>query len=324
MNDRRPVLAAVDGSSGSNAALRYAAERAHVLGRPLDLVHVSPTFLPAAGMGALGAPYLPEEFADVGRDILDDAATVARGLLPGEDVRTHLVSGSATAGLVQAANHAYEIVLGADHMPLIARIAVGSAVSGVASGSQVPVIVVPDYWTASAPGDARIVVAIQHYEHPSAELLRASFELGVEHGARLEFVHVWDLPRKYAEVVDSLTDYPAWQTAVRHMIERAAAQFAAEFPTVRYSVTAMHGQPVPMLREAAAEARLLVLAREAHHAPHFGHVGRTLLRVSACPVEVIPLRRPVAAPDHPETPEADADDHTSTNRIDPLLTHAAL
>lgn len=291
MTDRLPVLAAIDGSSSGNAALRYAAERARQLSRPLALVHVAPTFLPVAGLGVVGMPYLPEEFATIGRDILDEALATARALMPDAKVSGRLLSGPSTAALVGAADRAFEIVLGADHMPLIARIAIGSTTSGVASGSRVPVVIVPDYWSSATPSDPRIVVAIQEYAEPSTQLLHAGFELASEHQASLEFVHVWDLPPTYSEVVDSLTDYPAWHEAVRHKIERAAAGIAYDFPDVSYSVTATQGRPLPTLRDASVDARLLILGREPHHTAHFGHVGRTLLRIAACPVQVIPLQK---------------------------------
>lgn len=304
MTDRLPVVVGVDGSSGSNAALRYAAQRAKEFGRPLKLIHVAPTFIPAAGLGALGAPYLPQEFEEVGRMILDDALTVGRGLLPRGQVSGRLLSGPIVAELVAAAHRAYEVVLGADHMPLIARIAIGSAVSGVAAGSPVPVIVVPDFWSAQITHTQRIVVGIRDPAQVSAPLVRAAFQLAREQHCTLDFVHVWDLAPRYASIIDTLADYPAWQAAVEHHIRRAIAPIHREFPDVAYVVTPTHGQPVPVLHERAAEAALLLLAREPHHTAHFGHTGRTLLRTSQCPVEVIPLPNQKRAGDDSAAVEA--------------------
>lgn len=294
MTDRLPIIAAVDGSSGSNAALRYAAWRATTLGRPLAVVHVVPMFLPVAGLGVLEAPYPPQEFEDIGRGIVDDAVAMGRALVPQGTVTGKLVSGPSVAGLVDAARSGYEIVLGADHMPLIARIAIGSAVSGVASSSAIPVIVVPDFWSAHTPEDRRIVVGIQDYNNVPQALVRAAFEIARERSCSLEFIHVWELPTKYAEVVDSLMDFPAWQGAVDHRIRTAVADMHAEYADIRFSVIADQGRPVDAIQKHTSNATLLLLGREPHHSPHFGHIGRTLLRTSPCPVEVIPL--PASAP----------------------------
>jgi nucleotide-binding universal stress UspA family protein len=293
MTDRLPIIAAVDGSSGSNAALRYAAWRASTLQRPLSVVHVVPMFLPVAGVGLLGVPYAPQEFEDIGRGIVDDAVAVGQALLPGGTVTGRLTSGSPIVGLVDAARSGYEIVLGADHMPLIARIAIGSAVSGVSAESPIPVIVVPDFWSAHSPDERRIVVGIHDYNHVPQEFVRAAFELARERRCSLEFIHVWELPTKYAEVVDSLMDFPAWQQAVDHRVRAAVAAVHGEYPDIRFSVVAAQGRAVEEIHKHTAKANLLLLAREPHHAPYFGHIGRTLLRTSPCPVEVIPLHAPV-------------------------------
>lgn len=292
MTDQLPIIAAFDGSSGSNAALRYAAWRASVTGRPLSIVHVVPMFFPVAGLGLLSAPYPPPEFQDIGRGIVDDAVAIGRALLPHGTVSGELLNGPAIPSLVDAARSGYEIVLGADHMPLIARIAIGSAVSGVASESPVPVIVVPDFWSAHTPEERRIVVGIQDYNHVPQALVRAAFELARERGCSLEFIHVWELPTKYAEVVDSLMDFPAWQKAVVDLIGSAVADVHSEYADIRFTVTAAQGRPVEVIQEHTPKATLLLLGREPHHGPHFGHTGRTLLRTAPCPVEVIPIPRP--------------------------------
>lgn len=294
MTDRLPIIAAFDGSSGSNAALRYAAWRAKALGRPLSVVHVVPMFFPVAGLGLLDAPYPPQQFEEIGQGIVDDAVAIGRGLLPRGTVTGQLLNGPSIAALVEAARSGYEIVLGADHMPLIARIAIGSAVSGVAAESPVPVIVVPDFWSAHSPQDRRILVAIQDYNHVPREFVRAAFDLARERSCSLEFIHVWELPTKYAEVVDSLMDFPAWQEAVDQRIRAAVADIHSEYADIRFSVIAAQGRPVEEIQKHTAKAALLLVAREPRHVPHFGHTGRTLLRTSPCPVEVIPLPAPNA------------------------------
>ena len=89
---------------------------------------------------------------------------------------------------------------------------------------------------------------------------------------------------------------------------------SSDLADIRFSVVSRQGRPVEMIQNHAAKAALLLLGREPHHPPHFGHTGRTLLRTSPCPVEVIPL------PTHPRAAaESITENHDTTRAIGDLV-----
>lgn len=288
MNENLPIVVGVDGSTGSDAAVRYACAQAHDSGRPVELVHVPPMYFPT-GFGLYGVPFLPPEFALVGREILAEAAELAHETLPAGQVTTKLLEGNRAGALNAAAEQAYELVLGADHSPAIEAYGTGSVVAGVAAGSQVPVVVVPEGWSATSAHGERIVVGIKDYERIPPELLRAAFTAARDLHATLDLVHVWPLPKRYRRAVERLPEYPAWAWNVQQEVARAIGSLADEYPEVPFGVTSVSGHPADVLRSRSEGAALLLLARRSEHLPHFGLTGHHLLRASSCPTEVVPV-----------------------------------
>lgn len=81
----------------------------------------------------------------------------------------------------------------------------------------------------------------------------------------------------------------------------ARAHLKASFPDITVTVEVKPGHPTTVLRDLSAQASVLVIARRAHAFPvgHFGHVGRSLLHTSRCPVEVLPVAEVATPADEP-------------------------
>lgn len=295
--DSHEILVGVDGSPGSRAAIRFAAVEADRRGAGVRLLHVAPSYLPIAALYPMPLPFTPEEFALTGREILAEALAAARHDLPTDRVRGSMVSGDRALSLVQAAEGAELVVLGADRSPRLERVTVGSTVGTVAARASVPVVAVPPGWHASTAASvgptvtrSEVVVGVTSCDRTPTDLLRGALEAAVERKAALRIVHVWELPTSYAMAVLAHLDQPGWATAVEERIRTDAAALRAEYDEVEVEVEARYGQPAEELVRVSADAELLVIARRAHAFPvgHFGSTGRALLRASHCAVMVLP------------------------------------
>ncbi|MFT4289156.1 universal stress protein [Nocardioides sp.] len=281
------LLVGVDGSPASDAAVRYASHEARRLGAGLRIVHVMPEVAPYTAMVPV-MPVEPAALRSAGHAVLHDAAALARTVLDARQVTVQLLDGPRAGGLVKAARSARLLVVGHERRSTLERIVVGATTQAVAARATCPVVAVPGDW---APGSGRgqIVVGVKNTER--AELLvRRACELAAERGARLVLLHAWELPGGYDDLMLAQIDELAWSDRARHELDDVVAQVGRDHPGVQVEIKVVHGQPARILTSASAEADLLLLARRPHAFPlgHFGSTGRTLLRESRCPVEVLP------------------------------------
>jgi nucleotide-binding universal stress UspA family protein len=287
MTDKQPILAGVDGSRASSAAIRFAAREALRLGAPLRLVHVVAEFVPMAPIAPMH-PLLPCDLEDAGRAILARAVEEAHAFQPAVEVSSSLVDGPRVHTLVQMARGARMVVLGHERHPSIDRLLTGATVTAVAAASACPVVAVPPDWTATFEHGCVLVGVKSTTDSP--QLLRRAFEAAADRQARLVILHAWELPTEYDELITARVDEIGWQDRARHAIERAIATFQDAYPEVKVDVRVVHGQAAHALRRASESADVLLLARRTRAFP-IGHLGGTataLLRHSSCPVAVVP------------------------------------
>lgn len=289
-DSKDPVLVAVDGSAGSAAAVRFAATEATRLGADLKVVHAALDFFPYAGCYAGPLPFSSAEFEEAGEAVVAEALQMAKGMMDPGRVTATLATGDAVFGILGAAGHARFIVLGANEASLLRRLAVGSTVSNVAARATVPVVVVPPAWVPGANIEP-VLVAVKKYDAAPVGLIEAGLDRAEALGAQLRVVHVWEYPETYRDLAPRMLDTQEFAKEVDECIRADAAAAFDRHPEVDVEVVVRCGQPASELQAMSAEAGVLVIARRAHAFPagHFGSTGRTLLRASRCPVEVLPI-----------------------------------
>jgi len=282
------LLVGVDGSAASDAAVRFAAHEARRLGAGLRIVHVMPAVVPYAAMTPV-VPVEPVTLRSAGHAVLHDAAALARTVLEARQVAVQLLDGPRAAGLVKAAQTARLLVVGHERRSTLERIVVGATTQAVAARATCPIVAVPENWTPES-SQGRVAVGVKNVER-AEPLVRRAFALAAERQARLVLVHAWELPSRYDDMlVVAQGDERAWSARARQVLGHAVALVARDHPEVEFEIRVVHGQAARVLHQASAEADVLLLARRPHAFPlgHFGSTGRTLLRESLCPVEVIP------------------------------------
>jgi nucleotide-binding universal stress UspA family protein len=304
------ILVGIKGDPGSSAALQYAAREAGLRGVGLRLVHVVPGYVPIVPM----APLVPSSLEETGRQIVDRAAQEAVSLVPGDTVPTTILTGGRVPELVRAAEHAPMIVLGHDDRSTLERLVTGSTVTGVAARASCPVVVVPVGWEPEEQ-PRPVVVGVKSIQHSDA-LLRSALDIAAGRGSPVVLVHAWELPQAYDDLITSRVQAQEWSERAERALEESLAPVREAHPDVPIEIRVRHGQPARVLQQATEEAGLLLLARRPHAFPfgHLGGTGRTLLRVSRCPVEVLPPADEPAGAGGP-VPEQSRGDEASTRSV---------
>lgn len=285
------ILVGVDGGEGGEAAVRYAAEQARRTGAGLKLLHVAPELAYTVAVDPEKAP--------TGRArrerVLTEAAALARELLGGEDAAERVVTEVAFGGrverLVEASRACRLVVLGDQHRPVLDRLVTGSVLAGVAAQSRVPVVRVPAGRHAStgAQPTGRVVAAIKDTDDWEG-LLDRGLAIAAERDSRLVLLHAWQMPMLYDDLIAARVYENEWEQRARTALQELLARCAPEHKGVEVEIRVEHAQPAKAIVDASRSADLILLARRPLVVAlgHLGGTGRSVLRESACPVEVLP------------------------------------
>ena len=304
------IVVGVDGSRAADAAVTWAAIEADRLECGLRLLHVIP-MVALSGLHAESAgDALPKSDAALRhrRDrILGQPAKLARTILPQDRVTTDMVPGERVPELVSAAAQARAVVLGAPWHPRVDRLITGSVVGGVAARAGVPVVGVPEDWT-SHQDQGRIVVAVKHPEgEASRRMVAQAIGIAASRKSRLTVLHSWEFPVVYDNMIATVDQEQEWTDVKRQSLEELVELAGGADSGVSIDVEVVHGQGAHAVVAAAADADLVIISRRRHAFPfgHLGAPGRTVLRESRCPVEVVPPLDPEPSRDSADTHPSD-------------------
>lgn len=273
-------------ADGYQSALEFAMAESKRASRPLHLVHVLQ--LPAG-----------EAYAGVYGGALESAnATLADALdkaeqLAGLDVPVSaevIDNGWTVDNLVRGTAGDQLLVLQHRALSRVHRLFTGSIVQGVAGRSHVPVVSVPEGWTARNDSPSVVTAAVQNPVEAPA-LLRIAFEEARARGARLVVLHAWWLASGYDVVVVDDTFRAQWTERTHEEIDPVLKPLRAEFPDVEVTIEVRHGPPLEAVLDAAEVSDLVVLGRRHHRLPwgsHLGPVARGTLAHATSPVMITP------------------------------------
>lgn len=274
----REVVVGFDGSVHAMQALDWALDEAELRGSPLVLCHAWQW--PYQG----AAPEVEEagrrSLREAARHVLAHGVECARERTAGVAVRPLSEEGSAAERLTGLSAGAELLVLGSRGLGRLARVPVGSVAAHVAMHARCPVIVVRGIGALPRPGDPRpVVVAVD--DSPAAEG-------ALSFAAREAELRQLPLKIVYSGAEGGPPPEPALrQPPVHDPVERAVTVVRERHPDVLTHPENPLAPPPGALREAAQEARLLVVGA-AH--PAFGSVAQWLLYNAVCPIAVVPLR----------------------------------
>lgn len=251
----RSVVVGVDGSEGSDSALRWAAHEAAAVGSRLRVVT-------ATGRHHSRAQH------DVDR---------ARAKVPGQDVVTAVYEGRAEDMLVHHLDDARLLVVGKRGHGVIPRLLVGSVAVAVAGRSPVPVTVVPNGWRQQDNEHLPIVVGLDP-DRAHHRLLHLAFRRAQRLAVPLVLVH-------------GTESHDGPDVGVR--FDSEVELWSERFPDVEVrSIKTPQHPTMALLAEAERGAQLLALGRRVTHRFEgfgFGSVTRAVLHYAEVPVLVVPV-----------------------------------
>ena len=277
------IAVGINGSAGSDTAIRYAVARARRSGVGLRLIHALPDYLPTSRPFGISVG----DLAPAGRALLREASRIAREEWADVPLDVTLMTGPWVKAILHGSEGSSTIVLGCEQRSSLQRLATGTTVIGVAARAPVPVVAVAA--SMIRPEQGRITVGIKHVSESSA-LLRASFEEARFRGSELYVVHAWAMPPGYEDLLSSPSARAEVVQAESDSLSEVVVSVAEQFPEVKTTLEVVEGNPARTLQAASEVSDLLLLARRRHGFPrgHLGGTARALLHHSSCPVAILP------------------------------------
>ncbi|MFI9592753.1 universal stress protein [Nonomuraea sp. NPDC052265] len=271
---RGRIVAAVDGSASSTAAVEWAAGDAQRRRLPLRIVHVCEQW----ALGIDSARYCA--------GALEAAADRARAISGDVEVVAEMLAGNVIDALILESASADSLVLGSRGMGGFAGMVLGSVGGAVAGHAAGTVVIV------------RGVVAVRHDlvvagddgSAGSRQAMAYAVEQARARHARLHVVYAWQAPAVspyWAAYSHLLAD--SFQEEARAARARVTP-WRNENPDVVITDEQVRGHPVAALTEATAAADLVVVGsrgRGGFSSAVLGSVSHGVLHHAACPVAVV-------------------------------------
>lgn len=277
------IVAGVDGSVTSRAAVEWAANDAFRMREPLRIVHAvdrTPYQITKVPAGVM-----PDALQKAGQRALAEAVALVHERQPTVEVTAETVEGS-PAGVLRAMDEsATEIVVGSRGLGGVSGTLLGSVSTHVAGHARCPVVVV-----RGERFEPRGEVVVGADDAPESEAaLGYAFEQAKLRGARLRVLHAWQLPvHAYAPEVSYGMDEIAEERR-RAIAERLAA-YQEKYPQVEVVQDMRAGAAADELAAASENADLVVVGshgRGAVASALLGSVSRAVLHRARCPVAVV-------------------------------------
>jgi nucleotide-binding universal stress UspA family protein len=289
------LVVGVDGSSGSGAAVCWAAVEARRRGVPLHLVHawlvplVETSVVPV--LGVRGGTALRAEATRV----LSEAAARAVAAAPGIEVETSLVPGDAAAALIAAAGDADLLVVGYRGTGGFAGLLAGSVAVAAVSHAACPVVVVRGQLDT-----ARHVLVGVAGSRSCPHTVDAAFAAAWRSSVAVVAMHAYEITHPHRAFAERVAERSGTATALRDhlvaaeqdaklLVEQQVAAARQRYPEVRVEIRVVEGPPAQELVRASAGASLVVVGKRGRgglSALRPGSTSHALVHHAHCPVLV--------------------------------------
>lgn len=287
---RKAVVAGVDGSETAAAAARWAGALAARLEAPLHLVHS----LPSEGIfyseaAVLIQSQMVEQLEQDGKQLLSDVADLVRADNPGLEVQSFIGPGPAATSLLEAADDARVLVLGATGAGKVENFLLGSTVVRVSNHAPCPVVVWRGDTTNPHPDVRPIVVGVDGSEL-SAAAVDYAFQYAQILGAPLIALHSWigDAALGVGATA-ALVDWEAVAESESAVLAESLAGLQERYPDVEVRRVIDRGPAAKVLLSHLQDAQLAVVGshgRGQFAAALLGSTSQNLLHNAPCPVLV--------------------------------------
>ncbi|WP_280368604.1 universal stress protein [Nocardia wallacei] len=288
------VVVGVDGSPGSETALRWAARFASQRGRALQIVHGMNLVGSASRYGAYAVTVAPvvDAARAHGRTVVEKAERIVYETTPDLPVTVVLSADVASSVLIDHSADAYAVVLGATgSVGTLTHL--GStllAVTGHAKGTVIVVRTDPDAG-ATIHATGPVVVGVDG--SPTSEAaIAAAFAEAAARGTDLVAVHAWGDWEfgQFAGRDDVFLPNADYEQAEEAILAERLAGWQEKYPEVTVSRKVYLFQPAARLQEWSDTAQLIVVGsrgRGGFAGLLLGSTANKLVQHAHCPVMVV-------------------------------------
>jgi nucleotide-binding universal stress UspA family protein len=285
---RGPVVVGVEASSGSLAALEWAAAEAADRQVPLHIVHTW-SWQHLAPWSTAADRMVISDLKRAGDTLVSRCRSLAQEH-EGLEVTAEVREGSAAHVLTELSHEAGLLVVGTHHLRPVGRAVLGSASSAVVTHAACPTVVVS---APPEPATGRPTLILGVAATPEDQQVIA---FALAHARR----HALPVRALYCWHPDALADnqLPPPDRAVAWLAE-ALAGWREEYPDVEISAAVVRRHPVAGLVEHATEKDLIVIGRRAHRSRLAGHIGSVSLGVlhhAVSSIAVVPTQPTATQP----------------------------
>ena len=289
----RGILAAYDGSPGSEVALEWAAAASQRRHLPLSVVYcIEMATVPLEPM--YNAESLPREVREEAQAVLDRGVRLAEKVTESSLVTTAVLIGSPAAELVIASREVELVVIGSRGRGRVAAGLLGSASYTVVAHAKCPVVVVRGGTNVHPDATHPVVVGVDASD-ASQRALELATEAAVSAQAPLHIVTVGRLrsPEGWAYVENSAAGNEhthATRERALPILDAARDRVLGLHPDLEIETEVLFGDAGHVLAQSGVHAGLVVLGsrgRGGFMGLLLGSVSHTVIHQAACPVMVV-------------------------------------
>ncbi|MFB6890420.1 universal stress protein [Kitasatospora sp. NPDC056327] len=267
-----PVLAGVDGSEASLAAVDVAVREARLRGRGLRIVHAFIWPLMHVPLGPAKDGPAGGGLRHQAEGFLEDARARARELDPELEVHTELVTGEPLTVLAHWSAKSSLVVVGSRGLGRFGALLIGSVAVHLAAHAACPVLIV-----RGRPDPAGPVLVAVDGSGVGAEALGFAFAEAAARRTGLTALHI---------------AHPSadWQDQEERVLAEALAGWREKYPDVALHSEVVEAHTRPALLEASREAQLLVVGargRGGFAGMLLGSTSQAMIQHAHCPVVVV-------------------------------------
>ncbi|MET8997544.1 universal stress protein [Amycolatopsis sp. NPDC004169] len=292
-NDPR-ITVGVDGSAGSAAAVRWAAELASRRHLQLKIVHglqVAGLYY-GGGMTGIGAATLFEAVQKDGERAIADARALAASIDEDLVIGTDLPNDPPVPMLIEESRHARMLVVGRTGTGGFTGMLVGGTAATVAAHAHCPVAVVRGRHDSTAvPGAGPVAVGIDGSPN-SEQAIAVAFEEASLRGVPLVAVHAWNdiVYEDTRGTARILTQPESLEEGEDRLLTERLAGWPEKYPDVEIRRVLVRDRPRHALLRISEEAQLVVVGsrgRGGFTGMLLGSTSQALVQHAECPVLVV-------------------------------------
>ena len=249
---KNAIVVGVDGSAGSDAAIRWAVGEATLRAAPIILVHVVAPLVVAWPVGRIQGNITRWQHDNAGH-VVERARKTLEASLTGSshpEVHTRMLYSNIVAALVNESRQALLTVVGCRGHGVFDRLLLGSAAMGLLHYGHGPIAIVHAEGTPAA--DAPVLVGIEG--SPASDGATAlAFEEASRRGVDLVALHAGSDVGIFTE------DWPEHENQGRELLTERLAGWQQQYPDVQVHRRVVRDDPARWLRQESEHSQVVVV-----------------------------------------------------------------